>query len=262
MSPNSRLVLFDCPEIGKGDKKLIREYQQLIGALLYLAAWTRPNKAFVVNQAAKFMSNPGPSHMIAAKRILCYLKGTSGMGIIYTRRDDGKVILIWGFADADHAGDPDTRRSVTGYVMMMNGSAISWASTRQAIVTLSSSEAELYVASNSGCDAAYLRGLMDDLGSPQQIPTPVFEDNWACIYLSKNSIMYHKSKHIDTRVYHLRDLCPSGILQLLKVSTGEQVADTLTKALPEPAFKKHSEVMLGNVEWETDPESGEVDNED
>ena len=60
MSPNSQLVRFDCPEIGKGNKKLIREYQQLIGALLYLAAWTRPNIAFVVNQAAKCMSNPGP----------------------------------------------------------------------------------------------------------------------------------------------------------------------------------------------------------
>ena len=242
--------------------KLIREYQQLIGALLYLAAWTRPDITFVVNQAAKFMSNLGPSHMIAAKRILRYLKGTAGMGITYTCRSDTKANLIWGFADADHAGDPDTRRSVTGYVMLMNGGAILWSSTQQAIVALSSSEAEFYAASNSGCDAAYLRGLMDDLGFDQMIPTQVFEDNWACIYLSKNSIMYHKSKHINTRVYHLRDLCTAGILQLHKVSTGEQVADKLTKALPEPAFKKHHEVMMGNVEWTTDPESTELDNND
>ena len=74
--------------------------------------------------------------------------------------------------------------------------------------------------------------------------------------------MYHKSKHIDTRVYHLRDLCTAGILQLHKVSTEEQVADTLTKALPEPAFKKHREVMMGNVEWTTDPEGAELDNND
>jgi len=254
MSPNTRMLHADCPAVGKGDKKLTREYQQLVGALLYLSAWTRPDIAFAVNQAAKFMSNPGANHMVAAKRILRYLKGTAHLGITYTRRADGKANLLWGFADADHAGDPDTRRSVTGYVNMMNGGAISWSSTRQAIVALSSSEAEFYAASNSGCDVSHLRGLMSDLGHAQPIPTPVFEDNWACIYLSRNAVMHNKSKHIDVRVYHLRDLVKAGIMQLVKVSTGEQVADAFTKSLPEPAFKKHREVMLGNVEWEMDDE--------
>jgi hypothetical protein len=199
--------------------------------------------------------------MIAAKRILRYLKGTSHLGITYSRRNDAKANLLWGFADADHAGDPDTRRSVTGYVTMMNGGAISWSSTRQAIVALSLSEAEFYAASNSGCDVSHLRGLMSDLGYEQQIPTPVFEDNWVCIYLSRNAVMHNKSKHIDVRVYHLRDLVKAGIMQLVKVSTGEQVADAFTKSLPEPAFRKHREVMLGNVEWEMDDEceSWEVD---
>ena len=105
--------------------------------------------------------------------------------------------MIWGFADTDHAGDPDTRRSVTGYVMMLCGGAISWSSTRQAVTALSSSEAEFYAASMAGCDVAYLRGLLQELGLPQKIPTIVWEDNWACIHLSRNSVLHHKSKHID-----------------------------------------------------------------
>ena len=70
-------VKADCPAKGKEDKKIIKEYQQLVGALLYVSAWTRPEITFVINQCAKFMSNPGPTHLVAAKRILRYLKGTS-----------------------------------------------------------------------------------------------------------------------------------------------------------------------------------------
>ena len=100
------------------------------------------------------MSNPGPSHLIAAKRILQYLKGTAHLCITYRRQDsednEHMANLVWGYADADHAGDPESHRSVTGYVMLMNSLAVSWSSTRQAIVALSSSEAEFYAASAAG----------------------------------------------------------------------------------------------------------------
>eukprot|EP00961_Rhodomonas_salina_P193796 2616390-Rhodomonas_salina.1 len=65
------------------------------------------------------MSNPGPAHMVAALRILRYIAGTLDLGITYKRQPDSRANLLWGFADADHAGDPDTRCSVTGYVLMI-----------------------------------------------------------------------------------------------------------------------------------------------
>ena len=134
---------------------------------------------------------------------------------------------------------------MTGYVIMLCGAAISWSLTRQGVVALSSSEAEFYAASWAGCDVTYLRRLMEEMGIVQPGPTPVFEDNWACIYLSKNSAMFHKSKHIDVRVHHLRDMCNNGTMELLKVATAKQVADAFTKALPQPAFEGHRSVMLG-----------------
>ena len=136
---------------------------------------------------------------------------------------------------------------MTGYVLMVGGAAVSWSSTRQSLVALSSSEAEFYAVSAAGCDVSYMRRLLEQLGHVQKKPTSVFEDNWACIYLSKNSVMYNKSKHIDVRVHHLRDLCNNGTMELHKVSTGDQVADGFTKALPEPAFVKHHKVMLGKL---------------
>ena len=89
----------------------------------YLVAWTWPELAFAVSQCARFMSNPGPSHVAAAKRILRYAKGCKTSGITYTK--DSKVAnQLYAYVDADHAGDPEGRRSVTGYVVMLNGGAV------------------------------------------------------------------------------------------------------------------------------------------
>eukprot|EP00961_Rhodomonas_salina_P303804 3941371-Rhodomonas_salina.4 len=170
--------------------------------------------------------------MIAAWRILRYLAGIASLGLTYVAQPKSRENFLWGFADADHAGDPDTRRSVTG------------ASTKQAVVALSSSEAEFYAASAAGCDVSHCRMILEQLGIKQTQPTVVFEDNWACIHLSWNTVLHHKSKHIDVRVYHLRDLCKAGIMTLLKISTDNQVADALTKALPKPAFITHCSVMM------------------
>eukprot|EP00961_Rhodomonas_salina_P231906 3133039-Rhodomonas_salina.1 len=133
------------------------------------------------------MSNPGPSHMAAARRILRYLAGTAHLGLTYEAQPKSRENLLWGFADADHAGDPDTLRSVTGYVTMMCGAAISWASNRRVIVALSSSEAEFYAASAAGCDVSHCCMILTQLGIEQKQPTVVFEDNWACIHLSRNA---------------------------------------------------------------------------
>jgi hypothetical protein len=60
--------------------------------------------------------------------------------------------------------------------------------------------------------------------------------------------MYHKARHIDTRVYRLRELCKDGTMHLDKISTHDQVADALTKGLPRDAFCRHRNIMLGTPE--------------
>eukprot|EP00961_Rhodomonas_salina_P253451 3425452-Rhodomonas_salina.1 len=164
------------------------------------------------------MSNPGPEHVAAAKRILRYLKGT-------------KVQKL----------------TVTGYVVLLNGAAVSWQSTRQQVTALSTAEAEYYAVSVqvAGTDVTYMRRIMEDLGFKQPEPTVLWEDNMACIYMSQTSITYHKARHIDSHVYHLQELCKDSVLVLEKVSSAEQVADSLTKSTPRPAFEKHRDAMLG-----------------
>ena len=128
---------------------------------------------------------------------------------------------------------------------MLNGAAVSWQSVRQTVTAFSSAEAEYYAASSIGCDIVHLRRLLEHMGHAQNGPTPVAEDNVACIYMAKSSAMYHKSKHIDVRMYKLREFVRDGDMTLYHVGTNEQVADTLMKSLPSATFIKHCTSMLG-----------------
>lgn len=129
---------------------------------MYLVSWTRPDIAFSVSQCSRFMLNPCPLHIVAAKRILRYLKGTKELGLVYSRGTKAPNQL-YGYADADHTGDPEGRRSITGYMVMLNGATISWQLTCQSITALSSAEAEYYAASAISCNLVYLRSLMENL---------------------------------------------------------------------------------------------------
>ena len=71
-----------------------------------------------------------------------------------------------GWVDSDFGSDPDTRKSMTGYLMSLNGGAISWRSSRQGGVTLSSSEAEFVAASQAGQEVVYIRELLKGFGHP------------------------------------------------------------------------------------------------
>jgi len=104
--------------------------------------------AFAYGQLSLFLHNPGPVHMPAAERTLAYVRGTHDQGLSYCNPGAENCNVLTGWVDSDFAAGSDTRRSVTGYVMTLNGAPISWRSCRQGGVTLSSSEAE-YVATSA-----------------------------------------------------------------------------------------------------------------
>ena len=103
------------------------EYRQVIGALQYLS-FTRPDIAFAVNKLAQFMHRPTTDHWSLAKRLLRYLKGTIGHGLLL-RRDS--PITLHAYSDADWAGNLDDRTSTSAYVLFLGSNAISWSSRKQ-----------------------------------------------------------------------------------------------------------------------------------
>jgi hypothetical protein len=116
------------PETDKSVDQM--EYQQLIGEISFAAIATRPDVAFAASHLAQFNCDPCQRHMAAAKRVLRYLKGTMSLGIVYYQQkvSSARPHAVYsdevGYSDADWAGDVDSRRSTTGYVVLLNGGPI------------------------------------------------------------------------------------------------------------------------------------------
>lgn len=241
LEPGVLLLESDRPAVP--DPELRRNYQVIVGTLQYLCTYTRPDLVFATNQLAKHMSNPGPVHMQHARRVLRYLKGTASLGITYTQdRPNPNGLLAW--ADADWCSCTETRRSYSGYCLMLNGGALSWKSAQQTAVCTSTMEAEWVSASRCADEVLWLRRVLADVGHEQKSPTPLMEDNRACRALSECPITA-RSRHIDYRVMSLRERVADGVVKVFDCPTHDMLADPLTKNLPHPSFVRHRQVMLG-----------------
>ncbi|GKF33781.1 hypothetical protein Tco_0106981 [Tanacetum coccineum] len=86
------------------------QYRGMVGTLMYLAA-SRPDLTFVVCMCARYQAKPTEKHLHDVKRIFKYLRGTVNRGLWYPK--DSSIALT-AYADADHAGCQDTRRSTSG----------------------------------------------------------------------------------------------------------------------------------------------------
>ena len=140
--------------------------------------------------------------------------------------------MLWGFVDSDWAGCPDSRRSTSGYALMLNGAAISWKSKRQSVVALSTAEAEFIAASTMVQEVIYARRLLDQLGFPQPEPTPIYEDKTTCIKWSEGSVGgSDRAKHIDLQEHFVHEAVNKKILKLEPVDSADDAADLLTKSL-------------------------------
>ena len=118
-------------------------YKAAVGSLMYATVGTRPDLAFAVSTVSQFMGKVGPSHWMAVKRILMYLKGILKLKLSF----GGNDIFLVGFCDADWAGNTNGRRSTTGYVFFVGRGAISWKCKKQSTIALSTMEAE-YMATS------------------------------------------------------------------------------------------------------------------
>ncbi|XP_059281019.1 secreted RxLR effector protein 161-like [Lycium ferocissimum] len=144
-------------------------YSSAVGSVMYAMVCTRPDIAQAVSVASRFMSNPSKTHREAIKWILRYLKGSSNVGLTFCRiRNKGFSVL--GYVDSDFVGDLDRRRSTTGYIFTLAGSAISWKATLQSIVVLSTTEVKYMAAAEAAKEAIWLKGLVSELRKVQREP--------------------------------------------------------------------------------------------
>ena len=214
------------------------EYASIVGGLMFAACVTRPDIMCAVGQLSQFLNKPSSKHLLAAKRVLRYLKGTLTLGIIYRP----PPMRLTGYSDADWAGDVNTHRSTTGYVVMLNNGAVAWKSQRQATVALSTMESEYMALTEATKELKWLRTLLAELGYSNgdgtDQPTDLFSDNQSAIALTRNPVSHARAKHIDIRHHFVRDAIQDRIIWVQYIPTTEMTADSLTKALGREKHEK------------------------
>lgn len=211
---------------------------------MYAMLATRPDLAYTVGVLGRYSANPKKCHWELAKRCLRYLKATEEMELKFDGADVGLDMSFHGFVDADWSGDPDTSRSTSGFVFISNRGAIGWASKRQTMVALSSTESEYIGLCYAGQHLAWLRTFFEDIGHRQTDPTDLFNDNQAAIILTKDPQFRARTKHIQRKYHFLRDdLVANKQAVVSYVRTDDMVADIMTKALTHEKHWKFVKAM-------------------
>ncbi|GJT98977.1 retrovirus-related pol polyprotein from transposon TNT 1-94 [Tanacetum coccineum] len=207
-------------------------YRGMIGTLLYLTA-SRPDLQFAICMCARYQARPTEKHLNAVKRIFRYLKGTVNRGLWYPK--DSSIALT-AFADADHAGCQDTRRSTSGSMQFLGDRLISWSSKRQKSAAISSTEAEYIALSGCCAQILWMRSQLTDYGFGFN-KIPMYCDNKSAIALCCNNVQHSRSKHIDIRFHFIKEHVENGVIELYFVNTEYQLADIFTKALGRERIK-------------------------
>jgi len=223
-----------------------RRYRKILGFFSYLVQLTRPDLAFAYSELSRHGAEPCTEHLEGANRMLSYLAGTWDMGLTFTDPGPRFRNRLTAWVDSDYASCPSTRRSHTGYLITMNNGPVAWKAKQQSCVTMSSAEAEFVAASSCGKQLLALRNLLRHLDFEQLGPTLMWEDNAACISMSKNPVNPDSAKHIDVACHKLRELVRNKVVVLQKVPTQDNLADALTKSLPGPAFLRHRDSLQGS----------------
>ena len=184
-------------------------YRRIVRSLRYLVN-TRPDLAYSVGYVSRFTEAPREEHLVAVKRILCYVAGTRGWGVRYcTGRGKEKLELV-GYSDSDMAGDVDDRKSTSGMIYFLSGGAICWQSIKQKVT-----------------QGVWLARLMEELVERESDPPMLYVDNKATISLIKNPVLHDWSKHIEIKFYYIYECADRGLIKIDFIRRKKQLGDIL-----------------------------------
>ncbi|KAJ1274520.1 hypothetical protein BS78_05G068600 [Paspalum vaginatum] len=209
-------------------------YRSIVGGLRYLVN-TRPDLAYAVGFVSRFLEEPREDHRAAVKHLLRYIAGMLDHGVFYGRAGSRRLIS---FSDSDHAGDKDDRKSTSGILYCLGDRPITWQSSKQKVVALSSCEAEYIAAAQGACQGVWLARLLKDLIGSESGAPMLKVDNKSAIDLSKNPVHHDRSKHIDIKYHYIRECVDGGKIVIDQISTKDQLADILTKPLGRVKFQE------------------------
>ncbi|XP_071912216.1 uncharacterized protein [Coffea arabica] len=210
-----------------GDPIAQSKYAQIIGSLMHLMNFTRPDIAYVVCRLSRYTHNPNREHWFALVRLMKYLRGTMNFGILYS----GFSTVLEGYSDANWISDSNDTKSTSGYVFTLGGGAVAWKSARQTIIARSTMESEFIDLELTGSEADWLRNFLANIPPIKELlpPVSIHCDCQAAIAIAKNKSYNCKSRHMRLRHDVVKQLLGDGIISIDFVKSELNLADPLTK---------------------------------
>ena len=231
--------------VGAGDVPFAdtTRYQRALGELNWLVRGTRADLAFVTHKLSQCCHQPCERHWTGVQQVFRYLKSSQDVTLTY-RRDNSK---LRGYSDADFASGSADRKSTMGYVFMLGGAAVTWASRKQQAISTSTTEAEYIGLCNAAKEAVWIRNFLQEIGMNKHIgemqARRILGDNQGALRLVANPEFHAKSKHIDVQYHYVRELLEDGTIEVGYVPTSEMAADCLTKPLKKVQLKANLDTL-------------------
>ena len=213
-----------------GHPDLVKEYQRMVGSLMYCCTATRPDLAYAVHQHCRALSRPTPELVAELRITFAYLNQHPALGLTF---EAGRKHELSGYSDSDWA----IKNSTSGWVIFWQSAPLVWGSRKQNCVALSSCEAEIIALSEAAKDMVYLRKFISGMTGKQLVNSSVLRtDNKAARDLSYNPELHNRTKHVARRHFFIRDMVEAFELNVPLISTVNNYADFFTKTLKPGSF--------------------------
>nr|GEU49936.1 zinc finger, CCHC-type [Tanacetum cinerariifolium] len=203
------------------------EYFRVIGCLMYAMTCTRPDIAFDVGNLSRYTSNPGTQHWQVIQRVVEYLKKTMDYRLVYS----GYPSVLKDYTDASWINNTEDNSSTSGWVFMLVGGVISWASKKQTCITGSTIESEFVALAAAGKEAEWLKNLLFkiSLWVKPMAPISICCDSDATLAKAYSQMYNEKSRHLGVRHSMIRELITNGVVSIEFVDEKAVVdGDTVT----------------------------------
>ena len=226
------------------DEQQLSDFHSKVATLLYLTKRVRPDclcaTIFLTSRVLCATVEDGRK----LDRLLKYINGTREMGITL---ECGETLQVQAFVDASFAVHA-MKGSHTGYFITLGRGPIFAKSSKQKLVSKSSTEAELIGWSDSTPMVIWVEHFLEGQGYAPQ-PVKIFQDNQSTISMvKKGKSTSERTRHIDIRFFFMHDLIMRKKMIVDYLSTDQMIADILTKPLQGELFRRFRELLLN---WET-----------
>ncbi|CAE8734515.1 unnamed protein product [Polarella glacialis] len=222
-------------------------YRSAVGVLQWLAL-VRPDLQYTSKELARGLCRPTTKDWARLRHAVRYCIGTADV-VLNLEFDKDLPCEITVYCDSNFAGDVDTRKSTTGYLLLVQGLLLTSASKTQSVIALSSAEAELMALNSAVREALFARTLLHDILG-HDVPIAVRCDSTACIAADSKEGL-GKMRHIQTQYLWVQQLIKDKQIIVVKVKGSENPADILTKHLPAAKMCQYRD-MIG-LEYEQNP---------